>query len=342
MIKNANGKERVRRPENERGFQNLPIASEVRSKRVYMVEPINATCWAYMKLLRENSAIKRVYPVNPYAEVYKIRDNVWAIYTESADGMGDPWMYLIEGPEKAMLVDTGFGIGNLKGLCRELVGEKEIIVVNTHPHYDHAYGNSQFDRVYIHEYDAPALRQLDEHIWDYLFQDDGTPIWSEFDRKDIIPWKDYEIVAVPDGHTWDLGGGYEIELIQLGGHTPGSSAFLDKTGRNLYCGDDFVSMRVMVGGRRPGMEFAEYATIRQFRNQVEKLHRRVGEIDHLFPGHFVMDLGSEVIESMVSTLNEILQTPTENVIKKETPRGIMYEKYVPGLGTVAYRDNGIE
>lgn len=342
MIKNGGGKERIRRSRETWGFQNLPIQSKVKSNRVYMVEPINATSWAYMKLLRENSAIKSVHPVDPYKEVYRIRDNVYAIYAESADGMGDPWMYLINGPEKAMLIDTGFGIGDLRGLCRELVGDREIIVVNTHPHYDHAYGNSQFDRVYIHEYDAPGLRELDGHIWDYLFQDDGLPIWSEFDRDDIIPWKDYEIIGVPDGYTWDLGKNYEVELIHLGGHTPGSSAFLDKTGRNLFCGDDFVSMRVMLGGRRPGQAYAEFGTVRGFRNQVEKLYRRSGEIDHLFPGHFVMDLGSEVIGSMLNTLDEILAAPMENVTRKETPRGILFEKYVPGLGTIAYRENGIE
>jgi hypothetical protein len=46
--------------------------------------------------------------------------------------MGAPWMYLVIGHEKALLVDTSFGLGNLKGLVDEITGAMEVIVVNTH------------------------------------------------------------------------------------------------------------------------------------------------------------------------------------------------------------------
>ena len=49
------------------------------------------------------------------------------------------------------VIDTGFGIGDFKGLVRKLVGDKPLIVVNTHSHYDHAYGNCQFERCYCSE-----------------------------------------------------------------------------------------------------------------------------------------------------------------------------------------------
>ncbi len=333
----AFSKERVRLPESARARQNFPIRSQVKSSRVYMAEPIDETCWAYMKLLRESSGIKSTYAVDPYAEVYRFRDNLYAIFTESADGMGDSWMYLIEGPERAMLIDTSFGIGNLRGLCRELVGDKELLVVNTHGHYDHSYGNCQFDRVYCHEYEAASLQSQDSRIWDYLFQDDGTPIWSEFDRDDIVKFKPYEIVGVPDGYTWDLGGGYEIELIHLGGHTPGHAAFLDKRSRNLFCGDDFISMRVGITGARPYLPYQEFATVAAFRRNVARLAERLGEFDHLFPGHFVTDLESSAVLGMLSACDAALSDPTHNCVSvKEGRKGVVYQKYVPGLGTLAY------
>ena len=56
-----------------------------------------------MKILREFSTIREYYSeINPYTEAYKVRDNVWALYNDSFDGMGDVWMYLIDGPEKAI------------------------------------------------------------------------------------------------------------------------------------------------------------------------------------------------------------------------------------------------
>ena len=42
--------------------------------------------------------------------------------------------------KKAMLIDTAFGLGDLKGLIHKLIGDKEIIVCNTHCHIDHVSG----------------------------------------------------------------------------------------------------------------------------------------------------------------------------------------------------------
>ena len=103
-----------------------PIHSDLKSKRIIW-EPEHPFRWSFMKVLREYSTLKEFYPeINPYTEVYKVRDNTWALYNDSFDGAGDVWMYLIDGPEKCMIVDTSFGIGDLKSLIRHLVGDKEI------------------------------------------------------------------------------------------------------------------------------------------------------------------------------------------------------------------------
>ena len=340
--KTSGGKERSRKPRDQWGRQNFPIQTALASRRVYQGEPIDATCWAYMKLLRERDKTRRVYDVNPFAEVYQFRDNVYGILTESADGMGDPWMYLIVGPEKAMLIDTGFGIGDLKGLLHELIGDMPLIVTNTHAHFDHAYGNSQFDKVYVHEYEAPALQKLDEHLWDYLFDDEGQPIWYEFGREDLCGWADYEIVPCPDGYTFDLGGGHEVELIHLGGHTAGHAGFLDKKDRLFFAGDDVISMRVGVGGPRPGQAHGECATITTLCAAFEKLAARVDEFDHVFSGHFVTDLEAVTVIHMRDALRAILADPIgAATYTAETARGTQYFRYVEGLGTVAYNPTSV-
>ena len=151
---------------------NRPIQSDVKGERLIQRESIDATSWAYMKALREHNKTKRILDVDPYAEVYQFRDNMYGLLIISADGMGDAWMYLIVGPEKALLIDTGFGIGNLKGLADELSGGKPLIVANTHCHFDHAYGNCQFERAYCHELEVDVMNsKQDPHIWDYLFDE---------------------------------------------------------------------------------------------------------------------------------------------------------------------------
>lgn len=129
-----------------------PIRSQLHSKRIKFDVPQNTISWAFMKELRENNATRKIYPIEPYVEVYQFREGLYGLFTENCDGMGDVWMYLIVGPEKAMLIDTAFGLGDLKGLVEELAGGRELIVVNTHDHFDHAYGNCRFDKVYCHEY----------------------------------------------------------------------------------------------------------------------------------------------------------------------------------------------
>lgn len=331
------GRERSRLPLDQRSRQNMSIHGLMQERRVYALEPISDTCWAYMKLLREKDETRRIYDVDPFAEVYKFRDNVYGILTESADGMGDPWIFLIEGPKKALLIDTGFGVGNLKGLVEQLIGDKPYYVVNTHSHFDHAYGDFWFDKVYVHEYEAPAIEALDEHIWDYMFDDEGQGIWMDFTRENLVPFKKIEVVPCPDGYTFDLGEGHEIELIHMGGHTAGHAGFLDKKDRIFFAGDDIVSMRVGVNGARPGTKFGEYASITEFSKNMEKLAERVGEFDHVFPSHFVVDIESVCVIHMRDALREVLKSPVESACMiTESPFGTQYHHYVDGLGTVAY------
>ena len=316
---------------------NRPIETAIKGRRLLTREPIDASSWAFMKLLRENDDTQRFYAVDPYAEVYRVRDNVWAILTISADGMGDSWMYLIDGPEKAFLIDTSFGIGDLKGLVKALVGDKPLYVGNTHCSYDHSYGNCQFDRCYCHENEAPYMEaKQDPHIWDYLFDKNGNGIWLDFDRADIVPFKKYQVIGVPDGHIFDLGGGYEIELVWVPGHKPGHAMFLDKKSRLLFAGDDIISMRVGIG--REGAN----ATVEAYRDEMEKLLKRVDEFDYIFPGHFLFNIESTVVQSFVDTANAILAEPENCDIRAQDDKGnLTYQKFVRGMGTIAYRPGNV-
>ncbi len=311
--------------------QNQPIRSRAKGKRLLQREPIDATSWAYMKLLRENSKTQKVYDVDPYAEVYRFRDNLYGLLIESADGMGDAWMFLIIGPQKAMLIDTGFGIGNLKGLVDEITAGLPLIVANTHCHFDHAYGNCQFDRCYCHEYEVEAMnRKQDPHIWDYLFDEHGKGIWMDFDREDIVPFKMYEVAGVPDGYTFDLGEGYEVELIWVPGHSAGHAMYLDKVNRNLIAGDGIISMRVGIGSGSP------FTTVTAYRDALVRLAARMNEFDHIFPGHFVVDLENSVVPSLIETCDAIIANPDDCDYAEERMGRQALLKFVKGLGTIGY------
>lgn len=316
---------------------NRPIPSENKSRRLDMGELIYQNCWAFMRELRTHNQTKKIYDVNPYAEIYQFRKNMYGIFMESTGGGGDAWGYLIIGPEKAMLIDTGFGLGDLKGLVDEITGGMPLIVANTHPHPDHVGGNCQFGKVYILEDDAEDLhRAMTVPVnLGRMFHEDGTCKFLEFDKEDLVERCEYEIIPIPDGYVFDLGGGYEIETIKLAGHAKGQAAYLDKTGRTLFPGDDIIGMRVSVYGT---MEL-----IRDFRDRMARLAARADEFDGIFPGHFVVDLDNSCPQLMVEALDRLIAAPQHyDYVEERGNHGKTYCKAVMGLGSIGYNRECME
>lgn len=306
-----------------------------------------ANIMAWMKLLRQ-SPTRKVYEINPYIEVYQFRDNVYGLFTENCDFAGDVWMYLIIGPEKALLIDTAFGLGDIKGLVDFLSGGKPLIVVNTHPHPDHGFGNCRFDKVYCHEYAVPILEQQDEHLWDYLFDADGHNIWLEFDRQDLPAFKPYEICGVPDGTIFNLGEDYNVEMIWVPGHASSHCMFMDQRNRILFAGDGICSHISGEGsGRKQGDPYYKYNNIENYRREIQKLIERMNEIDSVFPSHFIVDLPADaILPAMKEACDAVLDesrgydfaddyhTGNGDIIRR------MY-KNVKGFGILGYSEGGL-
>ena len=55
---------------------------------------------------------------------------------------------LIIGKNKALLFDTGSGIDDIKEAVKNIT-DLPLMVINSHGHFDHIGGNSQFDEVYL-------------------------------------------------------------------------------------------------------------------------------------------------------------------------------------------------
>ena len=103
--------------------------------------PTRETSLPYLEELHQRYGLE-VYPEDPFVGVFHIRDNVWAMYAPCTHAVGDNWLYLIEGPEKALFIDNGYGIGDLRALGEKLTG-KPVISAVTHYHGDHAGGKDR-------------------------------------------------------------------------------------------------------------------------------------------------------------------------------------------------------
>jgi glyoxylase-like metal-dependent hydrolase (beta-lactamase superfamily II) len=327
-----------------RRTEGWSIKSELKSRRIKFDTPQNQISWAYMKELRENNRTRKIYPINPYVEVYQFRDNEYELFSENCDGLGDFFMHLIIGPEKAMLIDCGYGLGDVKALVNQLTGGKPLVVANTHEHPDHAFGNCRFDEVHCHEYLAPYLEMQNAHMFDYLFDDYGDNVWLDFDRKDLPTFKKYKITGVKDGHVFNLGGDYEVELVFTGGHSPGHAAYLDKKNRILYTGDNIcsdVSSCGSINVPRPG-PFAENTALKVYRDNVKRLVDRMGEYDYIFPNHFMTNLENSLMVDILDTCDSVLANPEACDFKVEkwnkggTESTVRYYKFIRGFSVLAY------
>lgn len=266
--------------------------------------------WTFMKVLREHSDLKQTFPgIDPFVECYQWKPGTWCIFNPSImAGCGDVWSYLIVGPEKALLIDTAFGLGNLRGLAEHLAGGKEVVCANTHKHVDHIGGNVQFERVYINEFDAEGLRDqmTPDYMPSFLLDEQGMPTCSGYELSDLAPFKEYEVVEVPDGYVFDLGEGYEVELVHLSGHTAGQSGFFDRQTGCFFIGDTTSALC------DEGERYPQYCTIRSLRDRLAAVLERLGDqMSGVYPGHGTFDLHPVTLQYMLDTAERILAHPDQ-------------------------------
>jgi glyoxylase-like metal-dependent hydrolase (beta-lactamase superfamily II) len=215
---------------------------------------------------------------------------VWQItdYSNEVDPTVD--MYLIEGSDRALLVDAGDSKGDLKGFIRELT-EKPIDLCITHGHGDHAAAFSQFENVY--------LAHKDIHILQTLFGFD-------IDKSMLHDLRGGEMFYL---------GGCMIEVIALPGHTQGSVVLLDSERQLLFTSDG-------LGTGVLWMQLPHCTSIDAYAKELNKLEKRVENMKDLkiFSGHdcqrflgygkkYITDLRI-LTEGIVS--GDIVGKPTEN------------------------------
>lgn len=174
------------------------------------------------------------YPVKAIADdIYEINE---------FDGVS---MFLVVGSERALLVDTGDGIGDIKSFVSTIT-DKPIDVVITHNHRDHAGNAPRFETIHMSALDkaigpiirpwtSAASRLVFARRTLKMFPDREYP-WVESDIEDFFMDREPKVNVVDDGYVFDLGD--RKETVRLcPGHTPGSLVVIDDKTGILFSGD---------------------------------------------------------------------------------------------------------
>ena len=172
----------------------------------------------------------------PYFTTTEWAPGAWRIFSPVENVHCD----LLVGDDRALLIDTGYGIGDLPGAVAALT-DKPLTIANTHGHVDHACGNCLFDQeILIHPRDMALLA---EHtgpetrrgaLAGMLRPDAALP--EGFDVDAYAAGGGGRTAPVEEGAMIDLGG-KTIEVVELPGHTAGSIGFIWREERVLFCGD---------------------------------------------------------------------------------------------------------
>lgn len=223
-------------------------------------------------------ALERV-PVNDsWFAVYKVAPDTFAIYEPHQSE--ETISYLIVGQKRALLFDTGLGIGDLKALTAKLT-TKPVAVVNSHTHNDHVGDNWQFDTVYSMDTAfsrADAGGSVEDAQAEIKAGEVCGALPQGFDRGSYRtrPWKISAFIR--DGYTFELGG-RTLQVIATPGHTPDAICLWDRTNGLLFTGDTFYPGPIWL--YRPETSLADY------RRSVDRLVQMTPQVRLVLGAHNV-------------------------------------------------------
>ena len=220
-------------------------------------------------------------------------------------------MYLVEGNEKAVLIDTGVGVGSLKSVVDGLT-DKPVTVLLTHAHVDHALGADGFDDVRVSPKDEGVYAEHCKfegrkgYVQGCVMQGgDAALIGSVRDEDYLEPVPFERFGVLQPGDKFDLGG-VSVEVLRGAGHTPGSLTMLIPEWRVLLLGDACNQFTFL---------FDRWASsLSDYRSMLVELKKETdGRYDRVILSHGTGDASANMIESVMEVCDEIMAGTADNL-----------------------------
>ena len=239
-------------------------------------------------------------------------------------------IFVLVGDERALVIDTGIGIGDLKGLIEKLT-DKPYDVIMTHGHGDHTGGAAVFEKIYMNPKDIelfplppamgmrsgyPEMIAKREHKhYPYTLPEDFCK-WEEGKIPEILP--------LHDGQEFELGN-RKVTVYECPGHTPGEMVLIDDKERILFVGDACNNNLLIPS--KPGTPM--FTSVEKAQKALERIISMSDRYDVVYNGHHdYRGLGAPLGVNVLPKANELMKAILNGTAEiREVP-----DPMAPGTG----------
>lgn len=204
--------------------------------------------------------------------------------------------YLVCGSERAVLIDTGLGVSNIKAEVDRLTS-LPVTAVTTHVHWDHIGGHRYFEDIAVHEAEKEwlsghfplPLKTVKQNL---TCRPCEFP--EDFELESYQIFQGTPRTVFSDGSRFDLGN-RRLSVIHTPGHSPGHCCFYDAERGYLFSGDLIYR----------GCLDAFYPTTdpQLFYESVKKISGL--SVSRILPGHHSMDVAPAMAGQVLRAFREL-------------------------------------
>ena len=207
--------------------------------------------------------------------------------------------YLLLGRERALLIDTGLGVANIKEVVNKITN-LPIMVVTTHKHWDHIGGHALFDSFAVFESEKEWIQNgfpLPLDVVKSNLMDETCDFPREISLEKYKVFQGVPQQVLYDNDEIDLGG-RKVRVIHTPGHSPGHCCFYEEKRMYLYSGDLIYKgcLDIFYPSTDPVL----------FMQSIDKVSKF--KVEKIMPGHHDLDVSVRIISKIQAAFEKLKDT----------------------------------
>ncbi len=253
--------------------------------------------------------------------------------------------YLIVGENKAVLLDAGWGYGDLKAVV-ESITDLPVTLVLSHGHPDHVGSASQFETAYLNARDFEMVEAQSQISLRRRLMLRSVPKGFKEEENLWQPARKVPYTPLTEETIFDLGG-LTILPFNLPGHSAGSMVFILPEERIAIFGDAISHPTLMY--------FENSSSVKEHYEAMVTFSSNRSLFDRVLVNHQTYEINKVVLKNNIELAKAVIEGADEKVrlpsrLERAVERGPLYaarerKRWLPSdpkeMGNIYYRADRI-